>query len=95
MLSRPITVEPREGYRIWLRYEDGVEGEIDLSGIRRDGMFEVWNDWSFFEKVYISEFDSVAWSDDLELCPNALYMELTGKSVEDLMPSVKALSTRA
>ena len=95
MLSRPIAIEPRKGYRIWLRYEDGVEGQIDLSGVPRDGIFEAWNDPSFFENVYISEFDSVAWSDDLELCPNALYMELTGKSVEDLMPSVKALSTRA
>ena len=95
MISRPIAVEPRGGYKIWLRYEDGVEGEIDLSDIPRHGLFEVWNDTSFFKRVYISEFDSIAWSDDVELCPNALYMEVTGMSVEDLMPAVKGLSTRA
>ncbi len=95
MISRPIAVEPREGYRIWLRYEDGVEGEVDLSDIERDGIFEVWNDRSFFEKVYISEFESVAWSDDLDLCPDSLYIRVTGKSVEELMPALKSLSLGA
>ena len=28
---RPTAVAPREGYRIWLRYSDGVSGEVDLS----------------------------------------------------------------
>jgi hypothetical protein len=23
-------VEPRGGYRVWLQFQDGVEGEIDL-----------------------------------------------------------------
>ena len=95
MISRPIAVEPREGYRIWLLYEDGVEGEVDLSDIERNGIFEVWNDKSFFEKVYISEFESVAWSDDLDLCPDSLYIRVTGKSVEELMPALKSLSLGA
>ena len=30
---RPVAVEPRDGYRIWLRYADGVEGEVDLSAV--------------------------------------------------------------
>ena len=95
MISRPIAVEPREGYKIWLRYEDGVEGEVDLSEIPRTGIFEAWNDMSFFESVHISEFDSIAWSDNAELCPNALYIEITSIPVEELMPAVKGLSTYA
>ena len=27
-----VAAEPRDGYRIWLRYDDGVCGEVDLSG---------------------------------------------------------------
>ncbi len=54
MISRPIAVQPRGGYKIWLQYEDGVEGEVDLSDIPRTGIFEVWNDMSFFrERTYI------------------------------------------
>lgn len=95
MISRPTAVEPREDYKIWLRYEDGVEGEVDLSDIPRTGIFEAWNDVSFFESVHISEFDSIAWSEDAELCPNALYIEITGIPIEELMPAVKGLSTHA
>ena len=32
-LVQPIAVEPREGYRIWIRYADGPEDEIDLSDL--------------------------------------------------------------
>ena len=95
MISRPIAVEPRKDYKIWLRYEDGVEGEVDLSDIPRTEIFEAWNDVSFFESVHISEFDSIAWSEDAELCPNALYIEITGIPIEELMPAVKGLSTHA
>ena len=30
-MIRPTAVEPRERFRIWLRYSDGVSGELDLS----------------------------------------------------------------
>ena len=92
MISRPIAVEPREDYKVWLRYEDGVEGEVDLSDIPRCGIFEVWNDKSFFKKVYISEFDAIAWTEDAELCPDSLYIKLTGKSAEELIPALTKLS---
>lgn len=95
MISRPIAVEPRKDYKIWLRYEDGVEGEVDLSDIPRTGIFEAWNDVSFFESVHISEFYSIAWSELVELCPDSLYIKVTGKPVEELMPALKSLSSRA
>ena len=30
MLSDVVKVEPRGGSRIWLQFQDGVEGEVDL-----------------------------------------------------------------
>ena len=30
-LVQPVAVRASEGYRIWLRYVDGEEGEVDLS----------------------------------------------------------------
>ena len=33
MLSDVIKVEPRGGYRLWLQFQDGVEGEVDLERI--------------------------------------------------------------
>ena len=77
-MTRPTAVEPRMGYRIWIRYSDGVEGEVDLSHLAGRGVFKAWNDRSCFEGVRITEYDAIAWSEELELCPDALYMKVTG-----------------
>ncbi len=82
-MIRPIAVEPRDGYCIWVRYSDGVAGEIDLSDMAGRGVFTAWNDRTFFETVRVVEGGAIAWGDDLDICPDALYMELTGKSVAD------------
>ena len=88
-MIEPVDVEAREGYRIWLRYSDGASGEVDLSDMAGRGVFGVWLDRVFFEKVHVSDHGSIAWSDDIELCADALYMELTGKSAEELFPALR------
>ena len=87
-LPRPVAVEPRDGFRIWLKYDDGEEGEVDLSHIPIIGFFKAWNDRDFFESVYIPDFRAVAWPGDMDLCPDSMYMRLTGKTVEEFMPSL-------
>ena len=82
-MLKPVAVEPREGFCIWIRYEDGAEGEIDLSDVAGKGVFKVWEDRNFFERVYVSDHRSIAWDDELELCPDSLYMELTGISWDE------------
>ena len=82
-MLEPVAVEPREGFQLWIRYEDGVEGEIDLSDVAGKGVFKAWENRDFFERVHVSTHRSIAWDDKLELCPDALYMELTGMSWDD------------
>ena len=88
-MIRPIAVEPRDGYCIWVRYSDGVSGEIDLSNMAGRGVFAAWNDRAFFETVRVAEGGAIAWGDDLDICSDALYMELTGKSVDEVMPGAQ------
>ncbi len=38
---RPIEVRALAPYRIWLRYDDGIEGEVDLSDLAGDGCSEL------------------------------------------------------
>ena len=94
-MPRPIRVEPREGYRIWLEYDDGASGVLDLSHHVGQGVFKVWEDPAVFEAVRISEHDGIAWSDDAELCPDALYLDLTGKTVEEIWPALAASAVDA
>ena len=81
-MIRPVEVEPREGYRLWLRYADGASGDVDLSALAGRGVFAAWNDRSCFEDVHIAPAGGIAWGTELELCPDALYLQLTGTSVE-------------
>ena len=83
-MLHPIEVKAREPYRIWLRYSDGVSGEIDLSDVAGQGVFKAWEEPGFFQKVHIDEYGAIAWNKEIDLCPESLYMELTGKSWEDL-----------
>jgi len=89
----PVAVAPREEYRIWLRYADGVEGEVDLSRLAGEGVFAMWNDRRFFERVYISRWRSIAWSNEIELCPDALYKEITGKTPEGIPRGLRGATT--
>ena len=88
-MIRPIEVQPRLGYRIWLRYSDGASGEVDLSHLAGRGVFKAWNDPACFETVHIAPAGGIAWGEEIELCPDDLYVRLTGKSVAEVMPGAQ------
>lgn len=83
-----LEVKPLPLYKLRLRYADGAEGNLDLSEFAGRGVFKLWNDRSAFERVHIGEFGQVAWSDEVEMCADALYLRLTGKRPEDVFPSL-------
>ena len=92
---QPVGVETREGLRIWISFRDGIEGEIDLSHLAGKGAFKAWTNRSFFDSVRINSFGEVAWGDEIDLCPDALYMQLTGESPEEVLPGLSATRTSA
>jgi len=79
---RPTEVAPLPGYRIRPKYPDGVEGVIDLSANVGHGIFAVLADEAFFRTVHIGQYGQIAWSEDIELCPDAAYEDITGKPAE-------------
>ena len=93
-MLKPVAVEARDGLSIWIRYEDGVEGEIDLSHLKGKGVFKAWDDREFFDSVYISN-RAVMWGDEIDLCPDALYMRLTGLSLEEYRNISRLQATNA
>ncbi|MDE2977772.1 MAG: DUF2442 domain-containing protein [Acidobacteriota bacterium] len=85
-MTRPVKVEPRRGFKLWLRFSDGAEGVVDLSPLAGRGVFRCWDAADIFDAVRVTEHGSVVWGDDVELCPDALYLQVTGKAVDELMP---------
>ena len=89
-MLKPTDVNPLPGYRLQIRYADGVAGEVDLSHLVGKGVFALWNDPQAFENVSIGAGGEIRWNDDVDLCPDSLYMEITGKSPDDVFPNLKA-----
>lgn len=94
-MYKPVQATPLPGYRLRLRYQDGVEGEVDLSRFVGRGVFALWNDPGAFEQVRIGESGELVWSDQVDLCPDALYLEITGKSPEEAFPNLRKAQANA
>ncbi len=90
-----IEVQPLAGYRLRLRYADGVAGEVDLSPLVGKGVFSLWDDPDAFQHVTIGSGSEVRWSDEVDLCADALYMEITGKTPEEVFPSLSKTPSHA
>ncbi len=90
-MPMPIEVKPLERYQLWIKYSDGVAGVADLSYLAGDGVFALWNDYSEFQKVHIGPSGEIAWSDQIDLCPDAIYLKITGKQPEDIFPKLGEL----
>lgn len=87
-MFNPVEIKPLPNYRLWIRYADGVQGEVDLSHLVGKGAFARWKEEGFFQRVRIAEGGAIAWGDDMDLCPDALYLRLTGKTPEQVFPAL-------
>jgi hypothetical protein len=90
-----IDVKPLPGYRIWVRYGDGAEGEVDLSELAGKGVFSLWDDPANFERVRIGSGGQIVWNDEVEICADAAYLRITGRSPEEVFPGLKKEQTHA
>lgn len=88
-MFKPIAIKALSNYKIWIKYSDGVEGEVDLSYLAGKGVFSIWNDYEKFKNVKIGEHGEVMWDENTDLCPDSIYIKLTGKSIEELFPNIK------
>jgi hypothetical protein len=83
-----VEVKPLDGFRLFLKFKDGVSGTVDLSSLACRGVFAAWLNEGFFEKVRITDVGALEWPGELDLCPDSLYLQLTGKKAEDLFPAI-------
>jgi len=95
MIPRPVEVKALQNFRIWLRYDDGTEGEVDLSDIAGRGVFKAWNEPAFFNAVRLGSHGAIEWGTDIDICPDAMYLRLTGKTPDELFPALKSVHSGA
>ena len=75
-MHRVKSVQTRPGYRLFLTFEDGTQGEVCLSDRLFGPMFEPLKDPEYFSKVRVDEFGAVCWPNEADLAPDALYRQV-------------------
>ncbi len=84
-----IRVKPLPGYRLEIEFAGGESGTVDLSELVGQGVFAAWEQPGVFDEVTVSGEGAVAWPGDLDMCPDALYLRMTGKRPEDIFPALR------
>ena len=91
-----VELKVREPYRIWVRFDDGAAGEVDLSdSAALGGIFSQWSDEDYWRSAHIvTDSGAVAWGDgsEVDVCPRSLYLDVTGQTFEDLQAEAAATS---
>ncbi|MBM3333599.1 DUF2442 domain-containing protein [Candidatus Sumerlaeota bacterium] len=65
-------------YIIWVRFNDGAEGEVDLSGELDGEVFEPLRDLKAFKSFRVEpELGTVVWENGADLAPGFLYENMT------------------
>jgi len=90
-----VEISPRENHRLFVRYDDGTSGVVNLSPYVGQGVFAAWEKQGVFEQVQLTDAGHPEWPGDIDLCPDALYLKLTGKSPEDIFPALRQPETHA
>lgn len=80
MLKDIITATALDDYRLYLRFEDGIEGVVDLGPhLSFRGVFEPLRDPAYFAQVRVDPgLGTVAWPNGADLDPDVLYGRITG-----------------
>jgi Protein of unknown function (DUF2442) len=87
-MIRPVEVKALSDYRIWIRYADGTQGEVDLSRLAGRGVFALWQDPDAFRNVRLGPHGAIVWTDEVEICADSVYLQVTGKSPDEVFPNV-------
>lgn len=81
LLHRIIEAETLAGYRLRIRFEDGITGVVDVSHLVGQGVFSVWADPECFARVAIDHRSgTVVWPNGADLAPDVLYDRISGES---------------
>jgi len=68
---------PQKEYKLFVEFEDGIKGIIDLQKWKGRGEFDMWNDEENFKQFTITADKKI------DMDPDAFYLQLVGKTFEE------------
>ncbi len=77
MLPKLREAKYRHDYRIWLKFADGVEGEVDLEAELWGDMFQPLKDKAQFATFSLDkDLETIVWPNGADFAPEFLYQKL-------------------
>jgi len=75
MLRDVVEARPVGGYRVYLRFDDGVAGEVDLAAvISFEGVFAPLRAFDkFVEFEVATDLGTICWPNGADIAPETLY----------------------
>ena len=69
-----IDVRYVRDYTVWLRFQDGTTGEVDISPSFKGPVFEPLRDIEFFKQVRVDpELGTIVWPNGADIAPETLF----------------------
>lgn len=75
-----VEVKPLEALGLFVRFTDGLMGEVRFKPEHLSGVFEPLKGPAYFKQVYV-DHGAVAWPGQIDLAPDAMYQEIKAKGV--------------
>ena len=77
MILHVVGAEYRKDYQLWIRFNDGVEGVVDLKDELFGEMFEPLKDKGLFKSFRVDpELETVVWGNGADFAPEFLREQL-------------------
>jgi len=69
-----IEVRYVRNHTLWLRFDDGTQGEVDISRSFKGPVFEPLRDIEYFKQVIVSsDLGTIVWPNGADIAPETLY----------------------
>jgi hypothetical protein len=78
-MNRIVRVSAGQGYTLHVLFDDGMNGEIDLSARLFGPVFEPLRDPLLFAEVRVDEYGAVCWPNGADLAPDAIYRTVSSQ----------------
>ena len=79
-MQRVTHIEPRHEYHLYVEFDDGLQGEVDLTDRLFGPVFEPLKDPEVFAQAFLDEFGVVCWPNGADLAPDGLHHRLREQS---------------
>ncbi len=96
LLRVVVAARPRQGHRVSLRFDDGVEGEVDLRDVigRFTGLLAPLQEPSYVAQLRVDPLaGTITWPNGADLDPVVLYCAVRGIPVPDFGREKQARGT--